>query len=81
MNWKISFISFFAIIAATCTIPFIHIDDTEITPAHTNVVEQVVNVSTNSISPSTNSIDRTGKNTVDWFKDSSNYIWDGWNIK
>lgn len=28
----------------------------------------------------TNQVDRAGQN-VDWFKNTSNYIWDGWKIK
>ena len=38
---------------------------------------------TNDVHSATNTNDRGNNNTikVDWFKDNSDYIWDGWKIK
>lgn len=35
---------------------------------------------TNSVFSATNQVERAGQN-LDWFKNSSNYIWDDWKIK
>ena len=41
-------------------------------------IVQVCN--TNSVFSATNQVERAGQN-LDWFKNTSNYIWDGWKIK
>lgn len=83
MDWKISITSFFLVVACACTIPFMQdMDKFECgTTTQTNVV-QVVDVQTNAIdnAASTNATER-GNQNLNWFKDNSNYIWDGWKIK
>lgn len=80
MNWKISFAGFLCIVAGACIIPFATIDEKTDTIPDKPKQETVVVVSTNSV-PFTNSTDRAGTSNLDWFKNSSNYIWDGWKIK
>ena len=81
MEWKTSLAAFLAILAGTCVIPFVTMnwDNTKV-PEPPKAEIQVV--STNSLQ-STNLVDRAAKpqQNVDWFKDSSKYIWDDWKIK
>lgn len=78
MKRKNSILAFAVAILGVCIIPFINP-----TPQENKVgqQEQVVETpATNSIQSATNTFDRSNSN-LDWFKDSSNYIWDGWKIK
>ena len=44
MDWKITIVSFFAVIATICTIPYISIEDDDIDLTQTTNVVQVVTV-------------------------------------
>lgn len=83
MDWKITIVSFFVAVAAISSIPFIHIEDSGdiLIDQPTNTV-QIVEVKTNVVESVTNAVDRAKQQyNVDWFKDSSNYIWDGWKLR
>ena len=81
MNWKCGILSFFIVLAGAVTVPFMGCDLN-----CPNNVDQTIEIvetynPTNSIPQlSTNQVDR-GNPNLNWFKDSSNYIWDGWKIK
>ena len=77
MNWKASFMGFLCIVAGACIIPFVTLEEQNKVPEPPK--QEIVVVSTNSI-PETNSVDRANPQ-FDWFKNSSNYIWDDWKIK
>lgn len=77
MNWKTSFIGFFCVLAGACLIPFVTMEEPNKVPEPPK--QEIIVVSTNSI-PETNAVDRASYN-FDWFKNNSNYIWDGWKIK
>ena len=47
---------------------------------NSNIEEQTTNAVVVATSPSETNRASTTQN-VDWFKDNSNYIWDGWKIK
>jgi hypothetical protein len=77
MNWKASFMRFLCIVAGAYLIPFVTMEEQN--KVHEPPKQEIVVVSTNSI-PETNAVDRANPQ-FDWFKNSSNYIWDGWKIK
>lgn len=84
MNWKSNILAFFAVVGAICVIPFVTIDESgEVKKPETTQVSEserppiVLQDGTNI----TNIVERAVNQGVDWFKDSSNYIWDGWKIK
>ena len=84
MDWKISIVSFFAVVSAICVIPFINIEepDKAYVQQQTNMVQYVEMPTTNSIpNCQTNNQERGSGENLDWFKNSSQYIWDGWKIK
>jgi hypothetical protein len=79
MNWKLSMAGFFCILAGACVIPFVTLEEQNTITEPPK--QEIIVVSTNSIT-STNAVDRAKPQyNLDWFKDSSNYIWDGWKIK
>ena len=82
MNWKTSMLAFFAVIAGSCIIPFVQFDsEKQVEPEKP---QQIYMVETNSIPESaTNNMERGKAQTpnTSLFKDSSNYVWDGWKIK
>ena len=82
MNWKCGIFSLLLVIAGAITVPFMGGDvSSQNKIEQTNAVEVVETFNpTNSVPSSTNQVDRASPNTS-WFKDSSNYIWDGWKIK
>jgi hypothetical protein len=85
MKLKSAIATFIAILAGTCIIPFLntYTPQTEIEENKPAITVQVeTNAATNVTFNATNALDR-GKTSVnvDWFKDGSNYIWDGWKIK
>lgn len=78
MDWKSALAGFMCILAAACVVPFMQPGEQNIPPEQPAIVVQVA--TTNDIS--TNMVDRANQNQkVDWFKQSSSYIWDGWKIK
>jgi thymidylate synthase len=83
MDWKITIVSFLVAVAAISSIPFIHIEDNgDILIDKTTNTVQIVEVKTNVVESVTNAVDRAKQQyNVDWFKDSSNYIWDGWKLR
>ena len=79
MNWKASFMGFLCIVAGACLIPFVTMEQQNNDPEPPK--QEIIVVSTNALQ-STNAVDRAKPQyNVDWFKNNSNYIWDGWKIK
>ena len=81
MNWKSYLTLLFGLVVGTCVIPFVELDENKETTPEPVIIQQ-----TNSI-PSylerTNQTDRgtTNNKNLDWFKNTSDYVWDGWKIK